>query len=165
MENNGKFLQVLIFILCAGLLALSVYTYRSISTLQDENRLILEMLGYEIEDDYDDSYFEYEAAAEEPVITSKSNKISVSASYKMEDRYVEHDIVLPDILGDEEGKVIVDIVIDYSGTVKKTTINNSSTIRNEDVLEAARKAALKTDFNFNIDVKHQSGSITYIYSK
>ena len=92
-------------------------------------------------------------------------KMTVSSSYRIEDRYVPYKVHLPDYLGDQEGKVVVNITVDYSGDVKKTSVGSETTISDEDVIEASRKAALQTKFNYNSDVRTQEGTITYTFKK
>ena len=96
---------------------------------------------------------------------NSSPKMTVSSSYRIEDRYVSYKVHLPDYLGDQEGKVVVNITVDYSGDVKKTSVGSETTISDEDVIEASRKAALQTNFNYNSDVRTQEGTITYTFKK
>lgn len=92
-------------------------------------------------------------------------KMTVSSSYRMEDRYVSSKVRLPDYLGDQEGTIIINITIDALGDVKKTSVGSETTIMDEDVIEASRKAALQTNFNYNSDVRTQEGTITYTFKK
>lgn len=96
---------------------------------------------------------------------NSSPKMTVSSSYRIEDRYVSYKVHLPDYLGDQEGKVVVNITVDYSGDVKKTSVGSETTISDEDVIEASRKAALQTNFNYNSDVRTQEGTITYTFKR
>lgn len=98
-------------------------------------------------------------------VKKTSVKIRVSASYRIEDRYVLGDITLPDTVGTEPGKVTINILIDHVGSVKKTSIASADGITDENVLDACRKAALKTHFNINTDApKAQPGAITYTFA-
>lgn len=98
-------------------------------------------------------------------VKKTSVKIRVSASYRIEDRYVLSNIILPDTVGTEPGNVTINILINQVGSVKKTSIASADGITDENVLDACRKAALKTDFNFNTDApKAQSGTITYTFT-
>lgn len=91
-------------------------------------------------------------------------RLKVKSSYRMEDRYVSFDVYEPQELGNAEGIVKLDITINYSGDVKSAKLNSASTITDEDVIEACKKAALKTDFNLNLDApKLQQGTITYTF--
>lgn len=89
-------------------------------------------------------------------------RLKVKSSYRMEDRYVGYKVHEPQELGSAEGIVKLDITIDFSGDVKSAKLNSASTITDEEVIEACKKAALKTDFNLNLDApKIQQGTITY----
>lgn len=89
-------------------------------------------------------------------------RLKVKSSYRMEDRYVGYEVHEPQELGSAEGIVKLDITIDFSGDVKSAKLNSASTITDEEVIEACKKAALKTDFNLNLDApKLQQGTITY----
>lgn len=91
-------------------------------------------------------------------------RLKVKSSYRMEDRYVSFDVYEPQELGNAEGIVKLDITINYSGDVKSAKLNSASTITDEEVIEACKKAALKTDFNLNLDApKLQQGTITYTF--
>lgn len=91
-------------------------------------------------------------------------RLKVKSSYRMEDRYVGYEVYEPQELGNAEGIVKLDITINYSGDVKSAKLNSASTITDEEVIEACKKAALKTDFNLNLDVpKFQQGTITYTF--
>lgn len=88
-------------------------------------------------------------------------RLKVKSSYRMEDRY-SYGVYDPEELGNAEGIVKLDITINYSGDVKSAKLNSASTITDEEVIEACKKAALKTDFNLNLDApKLQQGTITY----
>lgn len=91
-------------------------------------------------------------------------RLKVKSSYRMEDRYVGYKVYEPQDLGNAEGIVKLDITIDFSGDVKSAKLNSASTITDEEVIEACKKAALKTDFNLNLDApKLQQGTITYTF--
>lgn len=91
-------------------------------------------------------------------------RLKVKSSYRMEDRYVGYKVYEPQELGNAEGIVKLDITINYSGDVKSAKLNSASTITDEEVIEACKKAALKTMFNLNFDApKLQQGTITYTF--
>lgn len=91
-------------------------------------------------------------------------RLKVKSSYRMEDRYVGYKVYEPQELGNAEGIVKLDITINYSGDVNSAKLNSASTITDEEVIEACKKAALKTDFNSNYDApKLQQGTITYTF--
>lgn len=90
-------------------------------------------------------------------------RLKVKSSYRMEDRY-SYGVDDPQELGSAEGIVKLDITIDIYGQVKSAKLNSASTITDEEVIEACKKAALKTDFNINLDApKLQQGTITYTF--
>lgn len=89
--------------------------------------------------------------------------LKVKSSYRMEDRY-SYGVDDPQELGNAEGIVKLDITIDIYGQVKSAKLNSASTITDEEVIEACKKAALKTSFNYNSDApKLQQGTITYTF--
>ena len=152
--NTPKPLLYLILIVC-GITAF--YSYK---TLQTVDQLKAELLPEEDET----------LAPGEPVDRKPARKgtIEVTATYRIEDRYVESysGIKVPEYLGDQEGQVVVNISVSKAGDVKKTSINKASTITGPEVLEAARKAALKTNFNINMDAPSlQAGTITYTFQR
>lgn len=90
-------------------------------------------------------------------------RLKVKSSYRMEDRY-SYGVDDPQELGNAEGIVKLDITIDIYGQVKSAKLNSASTITDEEVIEACKKAALKTMFNLNSDApKIQQGTITYTF--
>ena len=90
--------------------------------------------------------------------------LKVKSSYRMEDRYVRYEVYEPQELGTAEGIVKLDITIDKYGDVKSAKLNSASSITDEEVIEACKKAALKTRFNYNYDApKLQQGTITYTF--
>lgn len=91
-------------------------------------------------------------------------RLKVKSSYRMEDRYVSFEVYEPQELGNAEGIVKLDITISTSGQVKSAKLNSASTITDEEIIEACKKAALQTDFNSNYDApKLQQGTITYTF--
>lgn len=90
-------------------------------------------------------------------------RLKVKSSYRMEDRY-SYGVDDPQELGNAEGIVKLDITIDKYGDVKSAKLNSASTITDEEVIEACKKAALKTRFNYNYDAPRlQQGTITYTF--
>ena len=97
-----------------------------------------------------------------------NQKIAVSSKYSLEDRYVSYKVKEPDFLGDQAGKVVLNISVNYLGDVKSAKLKSAQGITNEDVIEACKKAALKTQFNYDSDLGYnsrQAGTITYIFSE
>lgn len=115
----------------------------------------------------DDAQEEYRAAKKANQNAPKKAvvpRLKVKSSYRMEDRYVGYKVYEPQELGNAEGIVKLDITINYSGDVNSAKLNSASTITDEEVIEACKKAALKTMFNLNSDApKLQQGTITYTF--
>lgn len=98
--------------------------------------------------------------------SSAKSKMTVTSSYRLEDRYVSYKVRLPEYVGNMEGIVVINISVDRSGDVKKTSIGEGSTITDEEVLEACRKAALQTNFNYDSSAESpMAGTITYSFKK
>lgn len=115
----------------------------------------------------DDAQEEYRAAKKANQNAPKKAvvpRLKVKSSYRMEDRYVRYEVYEPQELGTAEGIVKLDITIDKYGDVKSAKLNSAATITDEEVIEACKKAALQTDFNYNFDApKLQQGTITYTF--
>lgn len=106
---------------------------------------------------------EAKAAAKERA----KQKVVVTTKYRLEDRYVSYKVAEPEFIGDQVGEVVLTILVDYSGDVKSAKLQSATGVTNEEVIEACKKAALKTNFNYNSDIGYdtkQSGTITYIFS-
>ncbi|MCQ2182150.1 MAG: energy transducer TonB [Bacteroidales bacterium] len=185
--NGSKFLQVLTLLLCAGMFYFSYKTYTEAKQIHEESQAMfakadslmpipaaksaaqsVARTGTKaaslLDEIFSDQDKDYQASKKESA--KSAPKVRVSSSYRLEDRYVIFDVITPDYLGNESGTIVVDITVDKSGNVKKTAVNPASTIANEEVVEAARKAALKTDFNYNSDAPEaQPGTITFTYTK
>lgn len=105
------------------------------------------------------------AKAEERAKAARA-KVTVSTSYRLEDRYVIGKVELPDHPGSQSGTITVNVSVNQGGTVKKTSVADGATITDPEVIESVRKAALKTDFNTNIDAPELAeGTITYSFKK
>ena len=48
--------------------------------------------------------------------------VTVSSSYRLEDRYVVGKVELPEYLGSQPGTITVNITVDHVGSVKKTSV-------------------------------------------
>lgn len=109
---------------------------------------------------------ESEKSQREAKAAEARRKIAVSGSYRLEDRYVPYKVNLPEDRGNSAGTVVLDATVKQVGTVITAKLNPASTITDEEVIEAAKKAALQTDFNCNFDAPEaQQGTITYTYTK
>ena len=98
---------------------------------------------------------------------TEKKKIVVQSKYRIEDRYVIYKIKEPEVKGNQAGEVVISILVNYSGEVSNAKVKSITGITNEEVIEACKKAALKTQFNiapnYEFD-KKQSGTITYTFS-
>lgn len=91
--------------------------------------------------------------------------IEVTSRYRLENRYVLYKVHEPEYKGAQAGEVVLDILVNHSGDVKSARLRNVTGITDEEVVEACKKAALRSDFNFDSDAgERQSGTITYIFS-
>lgn len=128
-------------------------------TANKQPQTFWEALFSEIEAD------EKAAAAEKKANAAKA-KVTLSTSYRLEDRYVLGKIVLPEHLGAQSGQITVNVFVNRYGSVKKTSVAEGATITDPEVIESVRKAALKTDFNTDYDAPELvQGSITYTFKK
>ncbi|MBE6237577.1 MAG: hypothetical protein E7116_05415 [Bacteroidales bacterium] len=92
-------------------------------------------------------------------------KVVVSTKYRLEDRYVSGRVQEPEFLGNQTGEVVLNISVATLGDVTSVNVRSVTGITNEDVIEACKKAALRTDFNYNYNHKeNRSGTITYTFS-
>ena len=98
---------------------------------------------------------------------TEKKKIVVQSKYRIEDRYVRYKIKEPEVKGNQAGEVVISILVNHSGEVSTAKVKSITGITNEEVIEACKKAALKTQFNiapnYEFD-KKQSGTITYTFS-
>ena len=108
-----------------------------------------------------------EESEKETASERAKQKVVVSTKYRLEDRYVSYKVHEPEFIGDQAGEVVLNISVDYSGDVKSAKLQSAIGITDEEVIEACKKAALKTSFNYNSDIGYdtkQSGTITYIFT-
>ena len=109
-----------------------------------------------------------EADDDTSVKKSKKKRIVVATKYRIEDRYVRYDIEKPELKGDEVGNVVISILVNSLGDVNSAKLKSAMGITNEEVIEACKKAALKTKFNYDSDANYDEkkrGTITYIFSE
>lgn len=185
--NGSKFLQVLTLLLCAGMLYFSYKTYTEAKQIHEESQAMFakadslmsipaaksaaqsvartgSKAASLLDEIFSDLEKDYQASKKESA--KSAPKVRVTSSYRIEDRYVPYKVYEPDIVGNENGIVVIDVTVSQTGKVKKTSVNTATTITNEEVIDAARKAALQTDFNSNFDAPEtQSGTITFTYTK
>lgn len=139
---------------------------KSAAAKPDEKPALTGVVSFinELVDDAQEEYRAAKKANENAPKKAVVSRLKVKSSYRMEDRYVGYKVYEPQELGSAEGIVKLDITIDFSGDVKSAKLNSASTITDEEVIEACKKAALKTDFNINLDApKLQQGTITYTF--
>lgn len=138
---------------------------KSAAAKPDEKPALTGVVSFinELVDDAQEEYRAAKKANENAPKKAVVPRLKVKSSYRMEDRY-SYGVYDPQELGNAEGIVKLDITIDIYGQVKSAKLNSASTITDEEVIEACKKAALKTDFNINLDApKLQQGTITYTF--
>lgn len=138
---------------------------KSAAAKPDEKPALTGVVSFinELVDDAQEEYRAAKKANENAPKKAVAPRLKVKSSYRMEDRY-SYGVDDPQELGSAEGIVKLDITIDIYGQVKSAKLNSASTITDEEVIEACKKAALKTDFNINLDApKLQQGTITYTF--
>lgn len=182
MEQERKSPIGLLIFIC---LALSVYAiYQNVTMKTEINELKEIIHGSDESASETETAAEVKAEPEEPKAVvekpaakpaaketsapkaAKVKKIVPSAKARVENRYVEGEVVLPEGKFLEEGTVTVNVYVDFMGTVTKTEIA-SSTINDEEVKYACREAALKTDFSLDVHAGADSrlkGTIVYTFS-
>ena len=108
-----------------------------------------------------------EESQREAAAARAKQKVVVSTKYRLEDRYVSYKVQEPELIGDQPGEIVLNILVDYSGDVKSAKLQSATGITHEEVIEACKKAALKTGFNYDSDKGYsdkQSGTITYTFT-
>ena len=85
---------------------------------------------------------------------------------KLAGRTVIGELPLPTYSLQESGKVVVKIKVNRDGTVVEAQPGEAgTTLTNKTAWEAAKKAALKTQFNMKSDAaEYQYGTITYVFN-
>ncbi len=104
------------------------------------------------------------STVKEPAESHSNGTGDPALGYDLGERNIVHS---PDFSNDtqEEGKVIVEIVVDKNGTVIEADPNGRGTTTNSTSLKAeARKMALATKFSQNQKREEQRGTITIIFS-
>ena len=188
MKSNN-FLLVLILILLLGTLYVSYTNSQQIQTLRQENanlntkidsalQICKELPQQPVTPEADSApksigstVLDYLINLGDDDNSSASRigkkKIVVQSKYRIEDRYAEYGIKRPEFKGDQAGEVVISILVNHSGEVSTAKLKSVTGITNEEVIEACKKAALKTGFNiapnYEFD-KKQAGTITYTFS-
>ena len=97
--------------------------------------------------------------------SSKYSRVSVKAKVKVEDRYVSGSLVLPKVSIGPEGVVVIGVIMDNGGYVTSARAQSTSSIKDEDIIDACKEAALKTIFSMNLDVPDRHpATITYTFT-
>jgi len=139
---------------------------KSAAAKPDEKPALTGVVSFinELVDDAQEEYRAAKKANENAPKKAVVSRLKVKSSYRMEDRYVGYEVYEPQELGNAEGIVKLDITISTIGQVNSAKLNSASTITDEEVIEACKKAALKTRFNYNYDAPNlQQGTITYTF--
>ncbi len=97
--------------------------------------------------------------------SSANGRVSVTAKVKVENRYVQSSTPLPEVTTGLTGVVVINVTMDRVGIVGSVSVNSSSTISDEEILDQCKEAALKTRFAYNPDAPNKStGTITYTFT-
>ena len=83
--------------------------------------------------------------------------------FSLSGRSLAGRLPLPEYKSQEQGKVVVDIVVDKDGNVTNATLAKGSTTLDNTLVDAALKAARKAKFTPKPDSPVQRGTITYIF--
>ena len=95
---------------------------------------------------------------------AKRSLPKVEAKVRVENRYVDFRTPLPSAVEGITGTVVINVKMNRLGTVTSVSVNNGSTITNEDVIYNCKDAALRTNFAYNPDAPTTSvGTITYTF--
>lgn len=185
MKTNTVLL-VLIFLILCGTLFLSFTNFKQVQLLRQENTCLwmkldsvrqvcnkkaVKQASTAPKSTSTGSAFldflisEGERISENEAKERSKQKVTVSSKYRLEDRYVSFMVCDPDFIGQQAGEVVLNIGVDYSGDVISAKLKSATGVTNEDVIEACKKAALKTSFNYDKNSRStQTGTITYIFT-
>lgn len=106
-----------------------------------------------------------EESEKEIAAEKAKQKVEVTTKYRLEDRYVTYKVHEPEIIGNQAGEVVLNILVDKVGSVRSAKLKSATGITDEEVIEACKKAALQTNFNSNYDHSdNRPGTITYIFT-
>lgn len=102
------------------------------------------------------------ASTSTPIVATKTTTsngpVSVSVKAKVENRYVRSTSV-PKISIGPAGVVIIDVIVTKFGDVTSVAVNGNSTINGEEIIDACKEAALKTNFSYNSDAPDKTRGI------
>lgn len=92
-------------------------------------------------------------------------RVAVSAKVKVENRYVLGSTPLPKVTYGPTGVVVINVVVNRVGTVGSVSVNTNTTINDEDVIDACKEAALRTEFAYNSEAPDKTqGFIAYTFT-
>lgn len=168
MSTDRRISLGLLVIICIALTAYNLYSVITLKEEIAELKRVPEVVENESEqpEQMVDAEVEKERQPVKAAVTVKPKNIVPGVKVRVEDRYVQGEPELPAGKFNEEGTVVVKVLIDYGGRVVSTSIQ-SSTVTDEDVQYACREAALKTRFSPNVHAGSDSrlaGTITYTFS-
>lgn len=173
MSTDRRTSLGLLVIICIALTAYNLYSVITLKEEIAELKSVPEVVENESEQPEQpkqvvDAEVEKERQPVKAAVTVKPKPMNIVPGVKVrvEDRYVLGEPELPAGKFNEEGTVVVKVLIDYGGRVVSTSIQ-SSTVTDEDVQYACREAALKTKFSYNVHAGIDSrlaGTITYTFS-
>ena len=90
--------------------------------------------------------------------------IGYNGSYSLQGRTLgKGGLVRPKYNVDDYGKVVIDVIVDPSGTVVDATIGKGGNVLNAELIKEALKAAKATRFNEVNSLGNQKGTITFVY--
>jgi TonB family protein len=170
MSTDRRISLGLLVIICIALTAYNLYSVITLKEEIAELKRVPEVVENESEqpEQMVDAEVEKERQPVKAAVTVKPKPMNIVPSVKVrvEDRYVKGEPELPAGKFNEEGTVVVKVLIDLMGGVTSTSIQ-SSTVTDEEVQYACREAALKTKFSYNVHAGPDSrvaGTITYTFS-
>jgi TonB family protein len=168
MSTDRRISLGLLVIICIALTAYNLYSVITLKEEIAELKSVPEVVENESEqpEQMVDAEVEKERQPVKAAVTVKPKNIVPGVKVRVEDRYVQGEPELPAGKFNEEGTVVVKVLIDFMGGVTSTSIQ-SSTVTDEDVQYACREAALKTRFSPNVHAGSDSrlaGTITYTFS-
>lgn len=92
-------------------------------------------------------------------------RVSISGKVKLENRYASFGAELPKLAKGPAGVVVIGITVNRIGKVVSVRVNPGTSIVDEDIIDACKDAALRTDFSYNPEATDkQQGTITYTFT-
>lgn len=163
--KGSTLLWIIMSVLLSYTLYLSYENSKQIKALQQENAELWARVDNTERTDVEQPGSQEETPASPGRVVGE---VEVTSKYRIEDRYVEYKVIEPQYLGNQVGEVVLDISVDWMGNVKSAKLQKATGITDEEVIEACKKAALKTSFNYDSGAglnSKKSGTITYIFTE